>query len=109
MRSGAVLAAMVMLAGCGQGGGEAADSGKVTITTDRACTIRLNGDVVTQDVLQEQAGGWHGDLAPQVHFQPSPDTRFACADQVLKVLKDAGVSKMGFVGNEAPAGNDTAP
>ena len=99
MRGVAGIVAMLMLAGCGQGG-PAADDGSVTVSTDRACTIRVNGDVVTLDVLQEQAGGWHGDVAPQVRFKPSPDTPFACLDGVLKVLKDAGVSKMVFVGNE---------
>lgn len=108
MRRGAALAAMLVLTGCGQGGG-AGDEGSVTITTDAACAIRVNGDAVTLDVLQEQAGGWHGDVAPQVHFKPSPDTPDACVDGVLKVLKDAGVAKMGYVGNAVPPGNETAP
>lgn len=99
MRGVAGIVAMLVLTGCGQGG-SATDDGSVTVSTDRACTIRVNGDVVTLDVLQEQAGGWHGDVAPQVHFRPSPDTPYICAEQVLKVLKDAGVTKMGFVGNE---------
>ena len=98
MRGAGLLLAMLMLAGCGLGG-PAADNGLVTVSTDRTCTIRVNGDVVTLDVLREQAGGWHGDVAPQVHFISAPDTPYICAEQVLKVLKDAGVSKMGFVGN----------
>jgi len=38
---------------------------------------------------------------PELHLQPEPDARYELVDQVLIVTKQANVSKMGFVGNEA--------
>ncbi len=38
---------------------------------------------------------------PELHLQPEPDARYELVDQVLVVTKQANVSKMGFVGNEA--------
>ncbi len=40
---------------------------------------------------------------PELHLQPEPDARYELVDQVLVVTKQANVSKMGFVGNEAYA------
>jgi len=41
------------------------------------------------------------DPIPELHLQPEPDARYELVDQVLAVTKQAKVSKMGFVGNEA--------
>jgi biopolymer transport protein ExbD len=41
------------------------------------------------------------DPVPELHLQPEPDARYDLVDQVLAVTKQAKVSKMGFVGNEA--------
>ena len=41
------------------------------------------------------------DPIPELHLQPEPEARYALVDQVLAVTKQAKVSKMGFVGNEA--------
>ena len=38
---------------------------------------------------------------PELHLQPEPEARYEVVDQVLAVTKEAHVSKMGFVGNEA--------
>ena len=38
---------------------------------------------------------------PELHMQPEPDARYELVDDVLAVTKQAKVSKMGFVGNEA--------
>jgi biopolymer transport protein ExbD len=38
---------------------------------------------------------------PELHLQPEPNARYELVDQVLVVTKQANVSKMGFVGNEA--------
>ena len=40
---------------------------------------------------------------PELHLQPHPEARYETVDEVLAVTKDAKVSKMGFVGNEAYA------
>jgi biopolymer transport protein ExbD len=41
------------------------------------------------------------DPVPELHLQPEPDARYELVDEVLAVTKQAKVSKMGFVGNEA--------
>ena len=38
---------------------------------------------------------------PELHMQPEPEARYELVDEVLAVTKQAKVSKMGFVGNEA--------
>ena len=38
---------------------------------------------------------------PELHLQPEPNARYEAVDEVLVVTKQAKVSKMGFVGNEA--------
>lgn len=41
------------------------------------------------------------DVIPELHLQPEPNARYELVDEVLAVTKQAKVSKMGFVGNEA--------
>ena len=41
------------------------------------------------------------DPIPELHLQPEPEARYVLVDEVLAVTKQAKVSKMGFVGNEA--------
>jgi biopolymer transport protein ExbD len=41
------------------------------------------------------------DPVPELHLQPEPNARYELVDDVLAVTKQAKVSKMGFVGNEA--------
>ncbi len=41
------------------------------------------------------------DPVPELHMQPEPEARYELVDEVLAVTKQAKVSKMGFVGNEA--------
>src|SRR5574339_125188 len=41
------------------------------------------------------------DPIPELHLQPEPEARYEAVDEVLSVTKQAKVSKMGFVGNEA--------
>jgi len=41
------------------------------------------------------------DPVPELHLQPEPEARYELVDQVLAVTKEAKVTKMGFVGNEA--------
>ena len=73
---------------------------KVVITQGNA--VLWNGTPVnlTQlrqylDVTQQM------DPIPELHLQPEPDARYLIVDQVMAVTKQAKVSKMGFVGNEA--------
>lgn len=40
---------------------------------------------------------------PELHFRPDPLAPYGTVDRVLAVTKRSGVTKMGFVGNEAYA------
>jgi len=37
---------------------------------------------------------------PELQFQPDPQSRYLIVDRTLAVIKDSGVTKFGFVGNE---------
>ena len=39
-------------------------------------------------------------VEPELQFQPEEYASYELADQVLKIIKESGVSKFGFVGNE---------
>ncbi|MCP1468924.1 biopolymer transport protein ExbD [Sphingobium sp. OAS761] len=39
-------------------------------------------------------------VEPELQFQPDAQTRYVIVDQVLAEIKRAGVTKLGFVGNE---------
>ncbi|WP_313808215.1 biopolymer transporter ExbD [Sphingobium sp.] len=39
-------------------------------------------------------------VEPELQFQPDAQTRYVVVDQVLAEIKRAGVTKLGFVGNE---------
>jgi biopolymer transport protein ExbD len=73
---------------------------KIVIT--QAGAVLWNGEQVNLvqlrqflDVTQQM------DPVPELHLQPEPEARYELVDQVLAVTKQAKVSKMGFVGNEA--------
>ena len=40
------------------------------------------------------------DPEPELQFQPEEYASYELADQVLKIIKESGVTKFGFVGNE---------
>ena len=73
---------------------------KIVIT--QAGAILWNGTPVDQvqlrqflDVTQQM------EVVPELHLQPEPEARYELVDEVLAVTKQAEVTKMGFVGNEA--------
>ncbi|MDV3257256.1 MAG: biopolymer transporter ExbD [Sphingomonas sp.] len=75
---------------------------KNKIVVTQAGAVLWNGEQVnlTQlrqylDVTQQM------DPVPELHLQPEPEARYELVDEVLAVTKQAKVSKMGFVGNEA--------
>jgi biopolymer transport protein ExbD len=78
------------------------DPVKNKIVVTQAGAVLWNGAPVnlTQlrqylDVTQQM------DPIPELHLQPEPEARYVIVDEVLAVTKQAKVSKMGFVGNEA--------
>ena len=73
---------------------------KVVVTTGGA--VLWNGAPVNLTQLREYLDVTQQmDPIPELHLQPEPDAKYELVDQVLAVTKQAKVSKMGFVGNEA--------
>jgi hypothetical protein len=75
----------------------------ITIPAGR-CRIAVDGRPVTLARLRKEVAKWK-ETQPEVHFLPSPEAGYRCVDRVLRVLRDASLTKLGFVGNEgAPEG-----
>ena len=73
---------------------------KVVITANNQ--ILWNGTPVTPQQLRLYLDATQQmDPIPELHLQPEPEARYEVVDDVLAVTKQAKVSKMGFVGNEA--------
>ncbi|HWH17875.1 MAG TPA: biopolymer transporter ExbD [Allosphingosinicella sp.] len=73
---------------------------KIVIMPDRA--ILWNGtpvDPITLRQFLDQTTMMNPE--PELHLQPHPEAPYETVDQVMAVTKRAGVTKMGFVGNEA--------
>ena len=63
-----------------------------------------NGAPVTERELRSVLGASAAmDPEPELHFQPDASARYARVDEVLAMSKQAGVTRMGFVGNDAYA------
>jgi biopolymer transport protein ExbD len=73
---------------------------KVVVTPEGA--ILWNGAPVSLTQLRQYLDVTQQmDPIPELHLQPDPNAKYLVVDQVLAVTKQAKVSKMGFVGNEA--------
>ena len=73
------------------------------------CRVAVNGVFVPFARFRWMSRGWTR-TQPEVHFLPDPHASFRCVERVLGALKAAGVTKMGFVGNETEAApNDAQP
>ena len=67
-----------------------------------AGVVLWNGSPVTLQQLRQYLDVTQQmDPVPELHLQPDPNARYELVDQVLAVTKQAHVTKMGFVGNEA--------
>jgi biopolymer transport protein ExbD len=75
------------------------DKNKITI--DPSGLIAWNGTPVNEVTLRQYLdASLRLPTEPELQFQPDPQARYAEVDQVLAIIKRAGVSKLGFVGNE---------
>ncbi len=73
---------------------------KIVIT--QAGQILWNGGAVDQVQLRQFLDATQQiDPVPELHLQPEPEARYEVVDEVLAITKQAQVTKMGFVGNEA--------
>lgn len=77
---------------------------KNKIVVTQGNLILWNGTPVNQVQLRQYLDvSQQYNPVPELHLQPEPEARYDLVDQVLVVTKQANVSKMGFVGNEAYA------
>ena len=75
---------------------------KNDVTITPAGLIMWNGSPVNLQQLRQYLDVTQQmDPVPELHLQPDPNARYELVDQVLAVTKQAHVTKMGFVGNEA--------
>jgi biopolymer transport protein ExbD len=74
---------------------------KNKVTIDAGGVIAWNGapiDLLTlRQYLQQSL---RLPVEPELQFQPNSQTRYVVVDEVLAEVKRAGVTKLGFVGNE---------
>ena len=72
----------------------------VVVTADGK--ILWNGNPVSQPQLRQYLDiTQQMNPVPELHLQPESTARYVLVDEVLAVTKQAHVTKMGFVGNEA--------
>lgn len=71
------------------------------VVSDRN-TILWNGTELTKPQLATMLRRTAAmDPQPELHLQPAANARFELVDEVLAMTKRAGITRMGFVGNEA--------
>ena len=76
---------------------------KIVVTNGGA--ILWNGTPVAQDELTfNLAAASRMKPQPELHLQPEAEARYEIVNHVFAASKRAGVTKMGFVGNETYAG-----
>ncbi len=84
------------------GGVHLVDSTKNVLVVTAGGEALWNGETVSNAQLRSVLSASAAmDPAPELHFRPDADALYARVDQVLAMSKQAGVNKMGFVGNEA--------
>jgi biopolymer transport protein ExbD len=80
---------------------EIIDPVKNKVSIDPAGTIAWNGTPIDLLTLRQYLNeSLKLPVEPELQFQPDAQTRYVVVDQVLAEIKRAGVTKMGFVGNE---------
>ncbi|QUT05005.1 biopolymer transporter ExbD [Sphingobium phenoxybenzoativorans] len=77
------------------------DPVKNKVSIDPAGTIAWNGTPIDLLTLRQYLNeSLKLPVEPELQFQPDAQTRYVVVDEVLAEIKRAGVTKMGFVGNE---------
>ena len=77
------------------------DARKNELAITKAGEFLWNGAPITQAQLRHQLDAV-GRMRPQpeLHFRPDAEARYEIVDHVLVLVKRAGVTTLGFVGNE---------
>lgn len=74
---------------------------KNKLAIDAAGTISWNGSAIDLLTLRQYLKASMAlPVEPELQFQPDRQTRYVTVDQVLAVIKQSHVTKLGFVGNE---------
>ena len=77
------------------------DPVKNRITIDAGDMIRWNGAPVDRLTLRRYlARSLTLPVEPELQFQPDAQARYVTVDEVLADIRRAGVTKLGFIGNE---------
>lgn len=85
-----------------------ADKNKLVISPEGQ--ILWNGNGINQSQLVTiLAQTTQMSVEPELQFQPEPRAQYELVQQVLKIIKNSGVSKFGFVGNEQYRVFEAAP
>ena len=69
------------------------------IVPSGACRVVVDGRGMSIRQFRSVAKQWRS-TQPEIHLQPDPKARYRCVDRVLQGIKDADLTKLGFVGNE---------
>ena len=77
---------------------------KNKLAIDAAGTITWNGSAIDKATLRNYLkASMAMPVEPELQFQPDRQTRYVIVDEVLAIIKHSGITKLGFVGNEAYA------
>jgi len=77
------------------------DPVKNKVAIDAGGVITWNGAPIDLLTLRQYlALSMRQPVEPELQFQPNAQTRYVVVDEVLAEIKRAGVTKLGFVGNE---------
>ena len=72
-----------------------------TLSVDEGDRLRWNGAEITLDELAELLEQTRQmPTEPELRFEPSASASYETSAEVLRVIKQSGITKFGFVGNE---------
>jgi biopolymer transport protein ExbD len=70
------------------------------LTLDRAGQARLDGMALSDPALSVRLASLRTDPRAELAMRTDPETRYVRFDEVLAVVKRAGITRLGFEGNE---------
>lgn len=80
---------------------DAVDPVKNRISIDAAGSIFWNGAAIDKPTLGNYLqASMRLPVEPELQFQPDPQARYEVVDEVLALIKQSKVTKLGFVGND---------
>ena len=74
---------------------------KNKVAIDAAGTITWNGAPIDKLTLRQYLQAAMAlPVEPELQFQPDKQTRYIIVDEVLAIIKQSKVTKLGFIGND---------